>query len=105
MREHGKFIEQPEAYLNDSERLQKDPVCETAEFTREERVRAYEMGESLMVKLILKKTFGKTLGALISPLTDVGALRRAMLYLGFKFTRVVRILQSIVEHFSRSLQY
>jgi radical SAM superfamily enzyme YgiQ (UPF0313 family) len=105
MREHGKFIEQPEAYLNDSERLQKDPVCETSEFTREERVRAYEMGESLMVKLILKKTFGKTLGGIISPLCDVGTLRRAMLYLGFKFTWIVRVLQSIVERSSRSHQY
>jgi len=104
MREHGTFIEQPEEYLNDSERLQKDPVCETREFTREERVRAYEMGESLMVKLILKKTFGRMLGGLISPLCDIGPIRRAILYLGFKFTKVVRILQRIVEYFSRMPQ-
>jgi hypothetical protein len=62
------------------------------------------MGESLMVKLILKKTFGRMLGGLISPLCDIGPIRRAILYLGFKFTKVVRILQRIVEYFSRTPQ-
>ncbi len=104
MREHGTFIEEPEDYLNDSERLQKDPVCETPEFTREERVRAYEKGESLMVKLILKKTLGKTLGGLVSPLCDIGMIRRFMLFIGFRFTSVVRILQSFQEHVHRSAQ-
>jgi radical SAM superfamily enzyme YgiQ (UPF0313 family) len=102
MREHGRFLEQPEEYLNNSERLQKDPVCETPEFTRVERVRAFELGESLMLKLILKKTLGKTLGALASPLCDIGGVRRTILNLGFRFTKFARILQRFQENFSSS---
>ena len=100
MKEHGRFLEEPEQYLNDSERLQKEPVCETAEFSRAERVRAYEMGESLMLKLILRKTLGKTLGACVAPLCDVGSIRRSILNLGFRFTKFARILQSLQEHFA-----
>ena len=102
MKEHGRFLEEPERYLNDSCRLQKEPVCETPEFSREERVRAYEMGESLMVQLILKKTLGRTIGSLIAPLCDIGMIRRLMLSIGFQFTGLVRMLQHFQEYLSQA---
>jgi anaerobic magnesium-protoporphyrin IX monomethyl ester cyclase len=102
MKEHGRFIEEPEQYLNDSCRLQKDPVCETPEFSRQERIRAYEMGESLMVQLILKKTFGKAIGSLVSPLCDIGVLRRFMLFIGFRYTKFFRVLQRFQEYVSHA---
>ena len=93
LREHGRFLERPERYLNDSCRLQREPVCETDEFSREERVRAYEMGETLMVALILRKTFGQAVGSRMAALAQVGVIRRAMLSAGFRFTKFLRLLQ------------
>ena len=104
IKEHGTFIEQPDVYLNDSERLQKDPVCETREFTREERIRAYELGEALMLKRILRKTLGNTVSALVSPFCDIGVTRRVILDFGFRFTKFARILQRIQEYISRAPQ-
>lgn len=99
IKENGTFLEKPEEYLNNATRLQSEPVFVTNDFSRKERVKAYNMGESIMVQLLLKKTIGKTIGALLSPFCEWSPIRKFILTMGFRFTSFARKLQDrVLKH-------
>lgn len=64
IKQNGRFLYPPEAYLNDFNYWGEEPVFETDEFTREERTRAYRMGQEKIMQLFLRRHFGKFLGAI-----------------------------------------
>ena len=64
VKQNGRFLHQPEDYLNDLNYWGEEPVFETDEFTREERIKAYRIGQERVMKLFLRKHFGRFIGNL-----------------------------------------
>ena len=64
VKQNGRFLYTPEQYLNDFNYWGEEPVFETDEFTREERVKAYRIGQERVMKLFLRKHFGRFIGNL-----------------------------------------
>jgi len=64
VKQNGKFLYPPEAYLNDFNYWGEEPVFETDEFTREERIKAYRIGQEKIMQLFLRRHFGKFIGGI-----------------------------------------
>lgn len=64
IQKHGKFLHTPEEYLNSFDYWGEEPVFETDDFTREEKIKAFRLGQKKVMELFLKKHFGKTLGSI-----------------------------------------
>lgn len=62
VKQNGTFLHQPEAFLNDFHYWGEEPVFETEEFTREERINAYRIAQEKIMQLFLKRHFGSFLG-------------------------------------------
>ena len=65
VQENGRFLYPPEEYLNNLDRWDQEPVFETEAFPREERTRAFRMGEELVMRAFFKKYFGTRLTPLL----------------------------------------
>ncbi len=63
IQQNGSFLYPPEKYLNDVNYWSEEPVFETKEFTREERIKAYRLGQEKVMELFLKRHFGKVAGS------------------------------------------
>ncbi len=64
VKQNGRFLHQPEDFLNNLHYWGEDPVFETEEFTREERIKAYRMGQEKIMQLFLRRHFGRFLGSM-----------------------------------------
>lgn len=64
VKQNGKFLHQPEDFLNNLHYWGEDPVFETDEFTKEERIKAYRMGQEKIMQLFLRRHFGRFLGSM-----------------------------------------
>lgn len=95
VKDNGTFIVKPEVYLNSSSILDSRPVFFTNDFPVEDRVKAHDMGEGLMVKLLLKKTFGRLLGTPLGVFCENNYLRKNILKTGFRYTSLARRLQKL----------
>lgn len=84
IRENGKFLLEPEEYLNSCERWEEDPIFETEDFPAEQRIRAFNKGEHLVVKKLVVKVMGKWLGALFYLPCKIKFIRRLAMGLGFR---------------------
>jgi len=62
VKQNGKFLHQPEDYLNNLNYWGEEPVFETDEFTKDERVKAYRIGQRKIMQLFLRRHFGSFLG-------------------------------------------
>lgn len=62
VQKHGKFLHPPEEYLNSVDYWAEEPVFETEDFTRKERIKAFRVGQEKVMELFLKRHFGKTIG-------------------------------------------
>ena len=62
VKQNGRFLHQPEDYLNNLNYWGEEPVFETDEFTREERIQAFREGQDKIMEVFLKRRFGKTVG-------------------------------------------
>ena len=61
-KQNGTFLHQPEDYLNNLNYWGEEPVFETKEFTREERIKAYRIGQEKIMQLFLRRHFGSFIG-------------------------------------------
>lgn len=89
------FAVLPEVYLNSYSILNNNPVFFTNDFPIKDRIRAHDMGEALMATLLLKKTFGKSLGSVLGVLCKNNRLRKNILKTGFRYTSLARRLQKL----------
>lgn len=64
VKKNGRFLHKPEEYLNNLDYWGEEPVFETDEFTREERTKAYRIGQDKIMELFLKRHFGKFIGSI-----------------------------------------
>ena len=64
IKKNGKFLYQPEKFLNSLDYWGEEPVFETENFTKEERIRAYRLGQDKIMEIFLKRHFGGSLGRL-----------------------------------------
>ena len=64
VKQNGKFLHQPEDYLNDLNYWGEEPVFETDEFPREERIQAFREGQDKVMEVFLKRRFGNIMGSL-----------------------------------------
>ena len=62
VKQNGRFLHQPEDYLNNLNYWGEEPVFETDEFTREERIQAFREGQDKIMEVFLKRRFGKNVG-------------------------------------------
>jgi len=62
VKQNGRFLHSPEEFLNSLDYWEEEPVFETDEFTREERIKAFRIGQDKIMELHLKRHFGKGLG-------------------------------------------
>ncbi|HCC55339.1 MAG TPA: hypothetical protein DEQ20_10540 [Desulfobulbaceae bacterium] len=58
---HGTFLFPAEEYLNSLDRWDEMPVFETHAFPKEERIKAFRMGEELVMSAFFRKYFGRFL--------------------------------------------
>jgi radical SAM superfamily enzyme YgiQ (UPF0313 family) len=63
VKQNGRFLHQPDEYLNSFDYWGEEPVFETDEFTKEERIKAFRIGQDKVMQLHLRRHFGKNLGA------------------------------------------
>ena len=87
---NGRFLHSPEEYLNSMDRWQREPVFETEEFPAEERRKAYDLGEQLFFNHLIKKTLGEKLSKPFIYLSKNNLIRRLLLNIGFRSTKLVR---------------
>lgn len=64
VKQNGRFLYPPEVFLNNLHYWGEEPVFETDEFTREERIKAYRIGQAKIMQLFLRRHFGRFLGAI-----------------------------------------
>jgi radical SAM superfamily enzyme YgiQ (UPF0313 family) len=64
VKQNGRFLHQPDEYLNSLDYWAEEPVFETDDFTREERIKAFRIGQDKVMELHLKRHFGKGLGGI-----------------------------------------
>ena len=64
VKQNGRFLYPPEAYLNDLNYWGEEPVFETDDFTRGERIKAYRIGQQKIMQLFLRRHFGRLLGGI-----------------------------------------
>ena len=62
VKQNGRFLHQPDEYLNSLDYWEEEPVFETEEFTREERIKAFRIGQDKVMQLHLRRHFGKNIG-------------------------------------------
>lgn len=62
IQKNGTFLQKPEDYLNSFDYWGEEPVFETKEFSREERIKAFRLGQEKVMELFLKRHFGNTIG-------------------------------------------
>ena len=63
VKQNGTFLHQPEEYLNSFDYWGEEPVFETEEFPREQRIKAFKEGQYKIMEVFLKRRFGRRLGA------------------------------------------
>jgi anaerobic magnesium-protoporphyrin IX monomethyl ester cyclase len=90
VQQHGRMFETPEEFLNSSSTLKNLPRFETDDFTLQERNKATDLGEYLVVRKLLIKTLGVTLGGFASLFARQKHLRGLMFSTGFRFASVIR---------------
>ncbi|MDW7731313.1 MAG: radical SAM protein [Methanolobus sp.] len=81
--ENGKWLFSTKEILENIGSRDLNPVFETPEFTREERIKALEKGFNVYEKTIMKFRFGKTIGNLAYLATRIPG--------AYKFARVVAL--------------
>jgi len=62
IKKNGRFLYPPEEFLNSLDYWGEEPVFETQEFTRQERIKAYNIGQEKIMELFLKRHFGAFFG-------------------------------------------
>lgn len=94
VKENGRFLAEPEVYLNSKTRWDEDPIFETDDFKSSERRRAFNKGEYLVVKKLIIKIFGKRLGSLVCIPCKVRWVRKIVMLAGFKLAPLIFGLMS-----------
>lgn len=87
---YGRFLYPPEIYLSNYDRLQREPVWETDTFPAQERIKAYDLGEQFFAERLYIKTFGENMAKPFIFMSKNRYIRRMLIRLGFRFTKLVR---------------
>lgn len=62
--QNGTFIYPPEDYLNNLDRWDETPVFETIDFPKKDRIKAFKLGEELVMRAFFEKYFGRIIAPL-----------------------------------------
>lgn len=82
IKQNGRFIYPEEYYLNKIGAQDYEPVFETNDFTKEERIKILKLGRNLCTKTIMVFRLGKVLGNLIYYITRIKIFMRIVTYIG-----------------------
>jgi anaerobic magnesium-protoporphyrin IX monomethyl ester cyclase len=85
----GRFFVPMEISLNSYSRWNKEPIFEFAGFPKKERIKAFNEGEALVVNKLVARVAGSKTASLLTPLFEIGFMRRFILRAGFKFSRTI----------------
>jgi hypothetical protein len=89
IRNNGRFIAEPQVYLNSHSRWEEEPIFETADFPQDLRRKAFNEGEFLVVKKMINKIVGKKIGFLFCIPCKIKLIRKIVLHLGFKVAPLI----------------
>jgi radical SAM superfamily enzyme YgiQ (UPF0313 family) len=92
--EHGRFLYPPEDYLNSLSYWDEEPVFETDDFRRDERVKAFKEAETFMMETLCKNSFGNMAGRLAFQIWSIAFLRKYTIKSGQFFWQKFRILRN-----------
>lgn len=94
---NGRWLIKPEVYLNSIGGFDDQPVYETDDFTKAERVKATKIANSYMMKYIMKREFGKILGSLGWYVWKPKPTRKYIFKVGIKVWTYLRKIKSKFE--------
>ena len=89
VKKNGKFLVEPEEYLNSRSRWEENPIFETDNFSAKERKKAFNQGEFLVAKKLITKVLGKNRGKYLVAACRVKWFRRFIMFAGFKFAPLI----------------
>src|SRR3989344_1715842 len=89
----GYLLKKPEEYMNEVGYWENDPIFETPEFTKEERMKAYNIGEKYVMELLITKEFGPILGKIGYHIWKNKSLRKVALKPGLHAWKILRRLK------------
>jgi len=96
--QEGRFLAPMEEYLNSYSRLEEEPVFETEDFTREDRIEAFNEGEELMLRALLRKILHPLPWQVLLPVLHFKIVRKAMWYVGTHFSKVFLRITKVKEY-------
>lgn len=78
VKKNGTFLYPPEYYLNNISSREEgiDIIFETKDFTKEERYRAYKIGEKRVMELLIKRHFGNFFGTIAFKIWDNNLIKK-----------------------------
>lgn len=101
VRQNGRFLSKPEFYLENISYRDEQPVFETDEFTRSQRIRVMRKGFALYKKKILTLRLGKALGTLVYALTRLPFLDKLATEFALSNRFGKRIFMSLAKFFRK----
>ena len=93
----GYLLKKPEEYMNEVGYWENDPIFETPEFTKEERMKAYKLGEKYVMELLIKKEFGPVLGKIGYLIWKNEPLRKITIRPGLKVWKLTRKIRQALR--------
>ena len=89
IKKNGRFLYSPEYYLNHiSSREEGDVIFETKEFPKEERYKAYKIGERRRMELVIKRHLGPFLGTIAFSLWNIKLIRPIIIPMWYQIKKI-----------------
>jgi radical SAM superfamily enzyme YgiQ (UPF0313 family) len=90
IKEKGQFLKDPSEYLNLSSKFLNDPIYDLGDFTKEQKIKALDLGQNIVMKKLLKKEFGTILGSLAFLGWKIKPLRKLLEKIGIFIWALIR---------------
>jgi len=90
IKREGRLLHPQEEYLNSISMWEEEPIFDTPDFPREERIKAYREGEQLVMQTICRSYFGRIAGSIALHIWKNKFMRRFMMKPGQWLVQKVR---------------
>ena len=100
IRANGRFLAEPEEYLNSRSRWDEEPIFETDRFAARERKKAFNEGEFLVAKKLAIKVLGRKLGVFVYSPCRNRMIRKVVLFMGFRMAPLIFKFMSLKNNSS-----
>ena len=92
--ENARWIISPDVYMNSIGSFDDQPIFETDDFTKEERIKATKVSQAHMMKYLMKREFGSVLGEIGYWAWKPEFTRKYVFNVGKKMWTMLRVLKT-----------